>query len=447
MMKKIISASLFVCFLFIGINAQNSNYVYNAVKKEYVLRSVTEARTEATRTHRMILADYQPAGIYVRRGERISINVTGLNQNYDLSSMIGFKPMWGRRNNNQENGLRNGVNVITAGQNGALSFIFVKKQGYDLKPSYVRVKVTGGKSFPLYKFNYTHPLNWENNVRRMKDAPFVQLFSDKVLITIPYQDYVKSPITDLAGSFRNIHNVIDWEDELAGFDNSSVPNMRTNNRVNFMVDIYATAEDRKKYYMYATNYLLGMKRDNFTELTHRLDNGWGIWHELGHTHQQRSWRWGSIGEISGNIFSLYVQEKFGRPSRLGDTQGGRTASPFEKAKIYLADPNKNYMVISRTDYDEFFTKLVMFHQLRAVYGWDVFKKLHQHFRKTPYRYDPNETEQDKVNKFVSALCRITGNNLLPFFYKWGLRVDRPTYHQINELKLRSPRVAPAKIFR
>lgn len=447
-MKNILIASLFICFLFLAINAQNSNtYVYNSVQKEYVLRSVTEASIESSRTHRLFLADYQPAGIYVRRGERFAVNVTGLSQDYNLSSMIGFKPMGKNRNRTQENFLSNGRNIITASQSGILSFIFVKKSGYDTKPSRVRVKVEGGESFPLYKFNYTHPLNWENNVKRMTNAPFVQLFSDKTIITIPYQDYIKSPITDLKKTFETIHKVIDWEDDLAGFDNSSIQNMRTNNRVNFLVDIYSPPEDQKKYYMYAANYFIGMKRDNFTELTHRLDtDGWGIWHELGHTHQQSSWRWNSIGEISTNIFSLYVQENFGNPSRLARTNGGRDESPFSKARKYIADPRKNYMVISQTDYDEFFTKLVMFHQIRKVYGWDIYRRLHKYFRKNPYVYNPRETDQDKVNKFVYAMCALTGDDLLAFFYKWGLRVDQPTYQSIKALKLRELRVDPSKIF-
>ncbi len=80
--------------------------------------------------------------------------------------------------------------------------------------------------------------------------------------------------------------------------------------------------------MYASNYFIGMKRDNYADLTEKLDNEWGIWHETGHTHQQYSWTWDSIGEISVNLFSLYVQEKFGLPSRLNTIEGGETRNNF-----------------------------------------------------------------------------------------------------------------------
>lgn len=167
-MKKFV---LLFTSLFIFCSAINAQ-VYNNYTKEYTLVSQTEGQIESDRTHRMVLCDYQPSGLYVNRGERITFSVTGLNDAYDLSSMIGFKPMWGNRNNTQEDALQNGVNTVTASQDGILSFIFVKAEGYDTTPSTVRVKVTGGKDFPLYTYGKSNVLNWENDLRTMKDAEF-----------------------------------------------------------------------------------------------------------------------------------------------------------------------------------------------------------------------------------------------------------------------------------
>lgn len=435
-------ASFIICLFCLAINAQT----FDNYKKEYVLKSMTDGQIEADRTHRMILADHQPSGLYVRKGEKITLNVSNLNQNYNLSSMIGFKPMWGDRNKTQENKLRNGANTVTASQDGILSFIFVKREGYDTNPTTVNVNVVGGKAFPLYKLNRSNLANWQDDLRTMTDAPFVQLVSDKVLITIPYKDYLKRPITNLQVSFDTIHKVVDWEDELAGFDNSSPENMRTNNRIHYLIDLYSTPKEAESYYMYASNYLIGMKRDNYTDLTEKLDKEWGIWHETGHTHQQNSWTWGSIGEISVNLFSLYVQEKFGLPTRLNAIEGDETETTFNKARKYIANPNKNYLEENEDDYNELFSKLVMFHQLKSVYRWDSIKKLHQLFRTQPFVYDENETDQDKANKFIYAMCLITKNNLVPFFKKWGLNADSATAAKINALKFPLPKVDPSKIF-
>lgn len=408
---------------------------------------MTEGRTEADRTHRMVLCDYQPSGLYVRKGERVLLNVSNLGQEYDLSSMIGFKPMWGNRNRTQEDQLSNGTNTITATQDGILSFIFVKREGYDTRPSTVKINVKGGKAFPLYKLNRSNLANWENDLKIMTDAPFVQLISDKALITITYKDYLRTPIRNIAESFKIIHQVIDWEDELAGFDNSTPENAKTRNRMHYLIDLYSTPKESESYYMYASSYFIGMKRDNFTDLTEKLNREWAIWHETGHTHQQDSWTWNSIGEISVNLFSLYVQEKFGLPSRLGWIEGGEAKTTFNKAKAYVAQPNKNYLSQNEDDYNELFSKLVMFHQLKSVYGWDSIKRLHQYFRKTPYVQAGNVTDAEKANRFVLAMCIVTRNNLIPFFKKWGLNIDAATTRKIDNLKLPLPSVDPSKIFR
>lgn len=442
-MKTITFASIIICLFCLAINAQT----FNNYRKEYVLKSMTDGQIEASRTHRMILCDHQPSGLFIRKGEKITFNVSNLNQDYNLSSMIGFKPMWGDRNKTQENQLRNGANSVTATQDGILSFIFVKRTGYDFNPTTVNVNVIGGKPFPLYKLNRSNLANWQNDLKTMTDAPFVQLVSDKVLITIPYKDYLKRPIPNLQASFNTIHQVIDWEDELAGFDNSAPENMRTNNRIHYLIDLYSTPKEAESYYMYASNYLIGMKRDNYTDLTEKLDREWGIWHETGHTHQQNSWTWGSIGEISVNLFSLYVQEKFGLPTRLNTIEGGERETTFNKARKYIANPSKNYLEENEDDYNELFSKLVMFHQLKSVYGWDSIKKLHQYFRKQPFVYDENETDQDQANKFIYAMCLITRNDLVPFFQKWGLNVDSATRGKINALRLPLPTVDASKIFR
>ena len=355
--------------------------------------------------------------------------------------------MWGDRNNSQEVRLKTGTNTVTASQAGILSFIFVKSSGYDTRPTTVKVNVTGGKAFPLFHVGRSNLANWQNDLRIMTDAPFVQLISDKALVTIPFKDYLRSPMRDIAASFRTIHQVIDLEDELAGFDNSSLENTRTRNRLHYLVDLYSTPKEAEDYYMYATDHMIGMKRDNFTDLTEKLATEWGIWHETGHTHQQPDWLWGSITEISVNLFSLYVQEKFGQPSRLGTKEGGETLTTFNKARKYLSQQNRDYLAENEDDYNELFSKLVMFHQLKSVYGWDVFKKLHQSFRKQPRQDDEDLSDEEKANSFILAMCTITRNDLTPFFRKWGLSTNAATARIIRDLRLPLPATDPSTIFK
>lgn len=441
-MRSIAFLSLTLLFLCLEANAQD----FDNKAKEYTLVSQTEAKTEVMRTHRRVLCDYQPSGLWVRRGERFSVQVTDLDPNYKLSTMIGFKPMWSKINRTQENELREGANTVTAANDGILSFIFVKRNGFDTDPVEVQVKVTGGKAIPLYVIGQTEDADWEAAIRKMDDT-YVQIVSDKALVTLPSRDYKLFPIEDVEATFETIHRMIDLDDELAGFDDSSPENMRTRNRINYLVDVYTPRPESDKYYAYASEYFIGMKRDNFTALTRDLGTEWGYWHETGHTYQQRSWMFSAIVEVQVNMFSLYVQEKFGLPSKLRDKESSNTISSFEMARRYIADPNKNYMVINPANYGEFFTKLVMFHQLKSVYGWNAFTRLQKEFRKKPMTYDPKITDAEKANQFVYMMCFVTRNDLVPFFRKWGLNIDAATTQKIAAMRLPLPKTDPATIFK
>jgi len=138
----------------------------------------------------------------------------------------------------------------------------------------------------------------------------------------------------------------------------------------------------------------------------------------------------------------------GRPSTLAQVQDGETLTNFERARKYIADPKKNYLVSNEeADYNELFSKLVMFHQLRSFYGWDVIKRLHQYFRKQPYVEVDGETDADKANRFIYAMCVVTQNDLVPFFRKWGLNADAATTQKINGMRLPLPKTDPSTIFK
>jgi len=49
------------------------------------------------------------------------------------------------------------------------------------------------------------------------------------------------------------------------------------------------------------------------------DPCWGFSHEVGHVHQTRPmFNWGGLGEVSNNLFSLYVTRSFGNKTRVSE---------------------------------------------------------------------------------------------------------------------------------
>jgi Peptidase M60, enhancin and enhancin-like len=432
----ILTALFFGAFLHFASAAQfdNENGFYS-------LSPLPSAVSEATRMDRMKLCDQQPAGLYVRKGDLLTFDVDEIPEGAELSVHIGFRPMWNVAQDQQKKRLPVGTARLVANQNGPVFFRYISPRKNEKE---VEIQVSGGTALPLFVSAEMSAQDWQQELERHADAPFVQLFDDKAMITLPMKTYLRNPIADPAQSLAMVDNVIDLQNQLAGFDGSTTLNMPSPLRQHYLEDFRVSKKDREDFYMYATNEFIGLLNDNASDLTDpaELKTKWGIWHETGHVHQQNSWTWNSLTEINVNIFSLYVQEKFGQPNRLSesDDQGKTT---FQKARRYLAKGKHNYLV-EGTDYDEYFIKLVMFHQLRKAYGWEIFTKLFRHYRAQPLAIDASD--QDKADGFVINLSEIAGEDLRPFFNKWGLGISRKANAILDDKAYPEPERDLASVF-
>lgn len=380
----------------------------------YTISALPSAQSEAERMDRMALSDQQPAGRFVRKGETLMIGVDDLPDGTSLSAVVGFLPMWGSNLNQQVQPI-DGETRFRANQDGPLFFRLIAEDGVDAEAI---IRVQGGEPLPLYIDGAMDAQDWADELSAHDGAPFVQLFGEMAMITLPASVYARDPIDDPVETFATIDRVLQLQNELAGFDSQTERDRPTPLRVHYLVDFRVSAKDRENFYMYATDQFVGMLDNNTADLTDpmRLREQWGIWHETGHTHQQNSWTFESLTEVNVNLFSLYVQEAFGRPNALGVSEDGEPTH-FERAQAYL--DNDPPSLLDAPDDDEFFfIRLVMFHQLKETYGWDLYKDLHKHFRANPL--DADASDQDKADALIEAMCEVTGHDLRPFFERWVL---------------------------
>jgi Peptidase M60, enhancin and enhancin-like/N-terminal domain of M60-like peptidases len=396
-----------------------------------------DVHAESAERLRFPLSEFQSTGIYVKEGDVLVIQVADFSPQNQLAAHIGFRPLWGDRNKSQETKLASGKNTLKAQESGLLYFIYSNPQSLQNNSQTLQVTVTGGSDSPLFVLGKGDFPKWHAEVRRRKDIQYVELLSERVIITLPVKDYLKNPIRDPQKSFDVIHRVLAIQDQLAGFDDSSPLHTLSRHRYHFLVD--EMNQEGDGFYMYATHFHVGLIPEAVADLTDpdRLKKQWGIWHEIGHTHQQTPWTWSDIEEVSVNIMSLKVQEDFGWPSRLNDTEyaeNGRrnTLSTYALAKQYLSRKNRNF-----SDLKDPFIKLVMFDQLRQAYGWGFFTRLFKAFRE---RYPTaesreaadNMTDAEKVSAFIFMSSQTAQTNLLPFFQRWGLQADRITQQRIQD---------------
>lgn len=399
----------------------------------YRLSALPDPESEARRTDRMQWSDQVPAGRHVRRGDVLTIRASGLSRGHALAATIGFLPLSNTEQGQQVQPLREGSTQVRATQGGPLYFRYTTPRGQLRSPGEVEIRVEGGQPLPLYVNDGTMDAgDWQQELSAHRAAPFVQLIGDQALITLPSRAHARNPIRDPAKSFATIDSVLDRQNQLAGFDGRSPRDLPSPLRIHYLVDFGVTLADRENFYMYATDQFVGMLDDNFGELTdpRLLRREWGIWHENGHMHQQRSWTFDALVEVSVNLFSLYTQEHFGQPSTLSRSEDGEP-SYLDRARDYLARGAVDFRAEPPEDDDgsALFIRLVMFHQLQQAYGWEFFQDLHRHFRANPL---PQEaSDDDRVDAFIEAICRLTGVDYRSFFETWGLSASAAASQRID----------------
>lgn len=406
----------------------------NSIDGRYVLHPLPEERAEAERMDRIFtLSSQVPIGRYVRKGDRLTIRAEGKREDEALSIHIGFQPMFGVELDQHTLQLKNGPTVLVSEQDGPVFLSLTTPAKTESHP--VFVSVNGTQPLPFFVSGESTLSNWHEQISQYGEAPFVQLLSQRSIVTLPMDVYRQHPIDNPQASLSMIDKIIELQDELAGLDGVKNIDEPTPLRNHFLVDFRASKKNRELFYMYATSGFIGMKPDSIGDLVdpERLSKEWGIWHELGHTHQQASWTWESLSEISVNLFPLYIQEKLGIPSRLLSSESGENgATTIARADEYKMRQGKNY-IQEASNYDEHFVKLVMFDELRRSYGWSLFTSIFKHFRSHPL---PSEaSEEDRVDAFILAACVISKDDLRPFFDRWGLYASTEGSKKIETLNL------------
>lgn len=144
---------------------------------------------------------------------------------------------------------------------------------------------------------------------------------------------------------------------------------------------------------------------------------WGPAHEVGHVNQTRpGFRWGGMGEVSNNVYALYVQAAFGNRSRLADEGDAGYGSRYEKGFTEILAAKALH-----STYGDVFCKLIPFWQLelycaRVKGKTGFYADVHEQIRLLP---DP-VIDSDAILQFVKICCDAAKEDLTDFFQAWGL---------------------------
>ncbi|MCY9511515.1 M60 family metallopeptidase, partial [Paenibacillus larvae] len=316
---------------------------------------------------------------------------------------------------NYTDGGKNGI-LLKKGRNfireGAGIIHLINESGPTQKPA--TVTISGGQELPRFILGKHTDNDWEKMKLSNPNAPGFELVSKHVIITggNKSMSLVHSP-----NELMKAHDeAIEEENRVAGLDSSKdvhqpapmKQHMRETSQSGYWM--YAWYQ-HTAYASNAMNRILNV--DNFKS------DGWGPWHEVGHTHQMNILNWSGLGEVTNNIYSMSVQRYFGNHSRLEEDR------TYNKVFAYLKQTNKDYNKI-----DDLFVKLAMFWQLDLAYGKDFYPSLHKAYRELN---EWSGSDAVKQQRFIRLASQTANRNLTPFFEKWGLMVTQETKQQLASL--------------
>lgn len=284
----------------------------------------------------------------------------------------------------------------------------------------LRIRIDGAVEAPWFVLGKTDPKEWRERIRNAP-APWAELQSDKIIITIPSEHVRK--LDDPTELMKFWDRVADADADLA-----TIPHERRRPE-RYVADVQISAG-----YMHA-GYPIMTHLDaapRFVDLaTLQRDGDWGMFHELGHNHQSADWTFDGTGEVTVNLFTMYVLDTV---CTGGEGQGGgkmHKAMSSESRARMEAKYRANGAKFEDWKRDPFLA-LIMYKQLQEAFGWDAYKKVFAEYRALRPEERP-KTDDEKRDQFMVRFSRAVGKNLGPFFQSWSIPTSEMARKSIADL--------------
>ena len=269
--------------------------------------------------------------------------------------------------------------------------------------------ISGAYLAPRYIHGKTALNDWKNEIRKYP-APWAEIESDKVILTVP------------SHAIRDLDNPDDLMEFWARAIDAAA-DLASISRVREFPQRYVT--DPNWQWGAHAGYPIMMAGPWYPYLLNHkkigLNYWWGTFHELGHNHQMNDWMWDGWGEVSTNLWSVYILETIAGLERK-NTWDGMTLFPGKRKKRInkFIDRGRSFAILQADP------ALALEHllQLQEVFGWELFMALHQSYHDKPVH--KNVSDNEKIQQFVIRTSQITKTNLINFYKEWGFPIERST---------------------
>jgi hypothetical protein len=250
---------------------------------------------------------------------------------------------------------------------------------------------------------------------RRAPGPWAELGTAKVILTVPAA-HVRD-LVDPEPLLRFWDRVLDADADLAG-----IPRARPRPE-RYVADVEISAGYMHSGYPIMTHLDAAPRMVDVALLAKEGD--WGLFHEMGHNHQAPAWTFEGTGEVTCNLFALYVLETVcGRPRATGhDALGERAA----KAAAHLAKGAP----FAAWQADPFLALATYVHLVEG-FGWEAFRHVFAAYRTLPDAGQPNDPAAQR-DAWMVRFSREVGRDLSGFFVAWGIPTSPAARASLRDL--------------
>lgn len=322
--------------------------------------------------------------------------------------------------------LKNGVNIIDLKDFGSLAYVhYFSDHPQQEKP--VQVHFLTGEVNGYFDSSMHTDANWNALIDKAV-FPILDARGKHIQIAYPTDALKKYAYGKGLALLNNYDSLVYRQHKLMGLEKyNKVPENRILSRVNYNYYMFRDG-DGVAYMGDKKGYAMAMVAD--PDRVIKGDPCWGFSHEVGHVHQTRPmFNWGGLGEVSNNLFSLYVTRSFGNRTRISE-QGN-----YDKARKSIIEGKISYLKD-----DDVFNRLVPFWQLQLYFETvgenpDFYPDLFEAFRKQQLQNNANRPRRNmnwgadrmmgernpavhQLN-FIKTACEVAQVDLTKFFEAYG----------------------------
>ena len=355
---------------------------------------------------------WHSTGLYARSGDTIQVTIPAAAVDQGLSVRIGphkdklwHKDKWQRAPEITRTFSLDKSTTRAGSGFGGLIYIEVPK---DCPLGVIDVEIDGGIPAPLYVHGETSQADWRKT--RAAPAPWAELASSKFIITLPSE-----AIRDL----DRPNDLMDYWDRVLDTcaDLATIPHERPYPE-RFVIDAQISAG-----YMHAGYPImapLNLAKEVTDLATLQRKGNWGVYHEIGHNHQEKEWTWDGLGEVTVNLFSIYVLENINPGAPLHGA-----IQPDKLVKMTAEFEKKGSL-------DGPFERLMPYIQLRAAFGWEPFKEVFAEYRALPDAERPKKT-QERKDQWLIRFSKAVDRDLGPYYDYWKIGMSPEAMQQVSHL--------------